>query len=390
MLLRMEYIIFGIILASLCSFYPVKGGAKKRLVLAKALVRRFQEEGLSLYKSINNKRESHSYEDNIFQISITKRNEKIDMKMSAKKLLDEKETVFHIVYDSEKHVVVKDIQYKENIKRFIGLSEEVHQLLAIYRQLIVKKAEELFQFHAKNILNEDETTQFSPNQQTSSIGIEELENLLLSDEFIWERKEEIERYQTNNGGWTVEISSLLPEHTQKKFLIKKNNTLIANITCNSDTKEIIDLDMDKGIIHKMKDTNSFVTSLQNILFYCLDNDRHQEKLQDIVSHLNQHSYSFHKKLEKVEEEISYITKHSVLLSAEESYIFENIRDKKLPEVIALRRKLLKDNSNEDELIKMLNMLFTPLLKIRNTIEKLHYKELHVSEKLIQKLEEDNK
>ncbi|PGK52424.1 hypothetical protein CN918_32075 [Priestia megaterium] len=366
-----------------------RGGAKKRLVLAKELAKRFQEEGLFLYKSINNKRESYLYEDNILQLSITKRNEKIDIKMSAKKLLDEKETLFHIAYDIENHIILKDVQYKENIKNFIGLSEDVHQLLALYRQLTVNKAEELFQFQARNIINADEVTPVLTNQKASSIIIDELERLLLAHEFTWEQIGEIERYQTNNGEWTIEIS-LLSELNKKELLIKNKGIFIANITCLSDSKEIVNLDMNKGIMHKMQETNSFVSSLQNILFYCLDNDRHQDKLQEIVSHLNQHSYAFHKKIEKVEEEIAYLTKHHSLLSIEDSYILENIRDKKLPEVIELQKKLLKNNSNDNELLKMIDILYTSLLKIRKTVEKLHYNELHVSERLIQKLEEDSK
>jgi len=372
-------------------------GFDKRINKLKEKISSFEKNGISLYTSTTSKREKHTYEDKILYIEIIKKKDRLDARVFLKDLFGEQIKILHEGYDLIENRNVVSIENESNIKQFLGSNADVKHLVQSLKQMLIKKVDDLYHISiakdtvlTSSVPTPSSFASHSPlphNESSSSHYFEPLEHALKNGEFEWKQEDTSEVYTVQNV-WKIQIS---PDKIApfQLLTISKDGTENISILYNTDTKEIKDLNVNKGIMHKLKDPAQLVDSIQSILYACFEQStQYKHKVDELVQVMNSRKFEQNEQSEELQSHLDYIEEHLELLEAEDHHTFLSIKEKRIPELNELKRKLSFDHSFEKELHDMFELILTSLQRMRKKIETEHERSLVFKEKLLEQLNQE--
>lgn len=390
----MSFIIFCMLFGMMFPLQYVFWGFDKRINKLKEKISSFEKNGLSLYTSTTSKREKHTYEDKILYIEIIKKKDRLDARVFLKDLFGEQIKILHEGYDLIENRNVVSIENESNIKQFLGSNADVKHLVQSLKQTLIQKVDDLYHISIGKdaVLSSPSQQPISrsslfPKESTPSHYFEPLEQALKNGEFDWKREETSEVYTIQNT-WEIKIS---PDKTPlfQLLTISKDGAENISILYNTDTKEIKDINVNKGIMHKLKDPAQLVDSIQSILYACFEqSNQYKHKVDELVQVMNSRKFEQNEQSEELQSHLDYIEEHLELLDAEDNHTFLSIKEKRIPELNELKRKLSFDHSFEKELHDMFELILTSLQRMRKKIETEHERSLVFKEKLLEQLNQE--
>lgn len=369
----------------------------KRTKKFKKTIEQFKRDGIDMYISKNKNKEKYTYEEGNLSIDINKKLNKIEIKAYFKNFLEDKIIFLNMLYDADSEEWIKNIEHERNIKEFLGDSQEKIQLVNELKSLLIDKTNELFDTKIENGItlktsNTDTTvseiqTSSKQTMHSNPIPLFNLETLLKQGKFHWKKEGEREIYTTTEQDFTIYIDQDNDFQTIEILQAEHN---IVKISYNPDKKEIKDLDINKGVMQKLKDIPTFVSLLQKILFFCYEQTHQQmNKVHAIIENFNSKPYNFIEKTNETNELIDWIDTNIGLLNTEDKHLFETIKTKRYPEIVELKNKLSFNASSENELSEMLEIILNLLKTLQSKINHETNKTMLIKERLIEQLKTNN-
>ena len=351
---------------------------------------------LRLLHSIDRKIETYEYADRDLYLTVYKKRDIVYIRAYIKNVFGDEKMVYSSEYDATWKEWKRDKWHYENLDIWWNTMKSKDMIeISKLKQYLVTTAEKKFNLAIQNPKNvqepvaETKTMTFVANENKGDSFFKPVYEAMIKGDFHWKKENEKEIYSFHLvPSWKITSEKKEDFH---HIEIKQEDEFIADIEYKSETKDVNSLTINKAWVHQIKDNDTFIYHLQNILYYMYDKgvekqDLLKQKLQDF----QQRSQGFQEKERKMEELITFIEKNKEQLDLETKHLYERIKGEKLSEVNELRNKIPHHPEYEKDVENMMEMLIDLLEGVEKKIKEYDAKNAELKERLLQSLHEEYK
>lgn len=375
--------------------YKLKEKRKSRILETIEMLRKNE---LRLLHSVDRKIETYEYSDKDLYLTIYKKRDVVYIRAYIKNIFGDEKMVYSSEYDAAWKEWKRDKWHYENLDIWWNNMKSRDMIeISKLKNYLITTAEKNFNLTLQNRKDMEQPIIETRTEKASPAAFETkgdsflkpVYEAMIKGEFHWKQENEKEIYSFHLvPSWKI-ISEKKEEFHHIE--IKQEDEIIADIEYKLETKDVNSLTINKAWVHQIKDNDTFIYHLQNILYYMYDKgmekqDLLKQKLQDF----QQRSQGFQEKERKMEELNLFIEKNKEQLDLETKHLYERIKGEKMSEVNELRNKIPHHPEYEKDVENMMEILIDLLTGVEKKIKEYDAKNAELKERLLQSLHEEYK